>query len=270
MFYTPTFDEQIERYKTVTVEQAKDFWASFYGAEGGTISIVGDFDPDEIVPVLEEAFGDWKAKEAYARVDRPYVEIPAAIVDIETPDKSNAVMYAFQRIQMRDDHPDYPAMVIGNYMLGGGFLNSRLATRIRQQDGLSYGVGSQFGANALDEIGTFSGYAIFGPENGDRVVAAFKEEVAKVLEEGFTAEEVDAAKRGWLDAVQRQRSSDGTVANILSSNLFLDRDMSFIAKREAAVAALTTEDINAAFKRHIDLDKMSIFRGGDFANIQPE
>ena len=270
VFYTPTFDEQIERYKTVTVEQAKDFWASFYGAEGGTISIVGDFDPDEIVPVLEEAFGDWKAKEAYARVDRPFVEVPAAIVDIETPDKSNAVMYAFQRIQMRDDHPDYPAMVIGNYMLGGGFLNSRLATRIRQQDGLSYGVGSQFNANALDEIGTFNGYAIFAPENGDKVVAAFREEVAKVLEEGFTAEEVEAAKSGWLDAVQRQRSSDGTVANILNGNLFLDRDMSFIAKREAAVAALTAEDINAAFKRHIDIDKMSIFRGGDFANIQPE
>ena len=270
VFYTPTFDEQIERYKTVTVEQAKDFWASFYGAEGGTISIVGDFDPDEIVPVLEEAFGDWKAKEAYARVDRPYAEVPAAIVDIETPDKSNAVMFAFQRIQMRDDHPDYPAMVIGNYMLGGGFLNSRLATRIRQQDGLSYGVGSGFSANALDEIGTFNSYAIFAPENGDKVVAAFKEEVAKVLEEGFTADEVDAAKRGWLDAVQRQRSSDGTVANILSSNLFLDRDMSFIAKREAAVAALTAEDINAAFKRHIDLDKMSIFRGGDFANKLPE
>jgi len=270
VFYTPTFDEQIERYKTATVEQAKGFWASFYGAEGGTIAIVGDFDPDEIVPVLEEAFGDWEAKEDYARVDRPYVEVPAKIVDIETPDKTNAVMYAFQRIPMRDDHPDYPAMVIGNYMLGGGFLNSRLATRIRQQDGLSYGVGSQFNANAIDEVGTFNGYAIFAPENGDKVVAAFKEEVAKVLKDGFTDEEVDAAKRGWLDAVQRQRSSDSTVASILNSNLFLDCDMSFIAKREAAVAALTAEEINAAFKRHVDLDKMSIFRGGDFANKPSE
>ena len=266
VFYTPTFDEQIERYNEVNVEQAKEFWASFYGAEGGTISIVGDFDPDEIVPVLEEAFGDWKAKEEYARVDRPFADIPAESVDIETPDKTNAVLFAFQRIQMRDDHPDYPAMVIGNYMLGGGFLNSRLATRIRQQEGLSYGVGSQFSANSIDEIGTFNGYAIFAPENGDKVLAAFKEEVAKVLEDGFTEEEVDAAKRGWLDAVQRQRSSDSTVASILNSNLFLDRDMSFIAKREAAVAALTADDINAAFKRHVDLDNMSFFRGGDFAN----
>ena len=270
VFYTTTFDEQIERLKTVTVEQATEFWASFYGAEGGTISIVGDFDPDEIVPVLEEAFGDWNAKEEYVRVDRPFAEVPAAVVDIETPDKTNAVMYAFQRMRMRDDHPDYPALLIGNYILGGGFLNSRLATRIRQQDGLSYGVGSQFSANAIDEIGTFNGYAIFAPENGDKVVAAFREEVAKALEGGFTAEEVDAAKSGYLDTSQRRRSNDSTIASILRGNLFLDRDMTFIAKREAAIAALTAEDINNAMRRHIDPEKMSVFRGGDFANKLPK
>ncbi len=266
VYYTPTFDELIERYEAATVDQAREFWASFYGAEGGTIAVVGDFDPDEIVAVLEEAFGDWQAKEAYARVDRPYAEVPAETLDVETPDRTNAVLYAFQRIQMRDDHPDYPALVIGNYMLGGGFLNSRLATRIRQQDGLSYGVGSQFGASSIDEIGTFQGYAIFAPENGDKVVAAFKEEIAKVRDEGFTAEEVEAAKRGWLDAAQRRRSNDSTIASILNSNLFLDREMAFIAAQEAAVAELTAEDINAAMRRHIDLDKMSLFRGGDFAN----
>jgi len=268
VFYTPTFDELIERYEGVTVDQARAFWASFYGAEGGTIAIVGDFDPDEIVPVLEEAFGDWEADEAYARVERPYADVPVATLDIETPDKSNAMLYVFQRMRMRDDHPDYPALVIGNYMLGGGFLNSRLASRIRQQDGLSYGVGSQFRAGSIDEIGTFQGYAIFAPENADKVVAAFKEEVGKALEEGFTAEEVDAAKRGWLDAAQRQRSSDSVIASILNGNLFLDRDMAFITAQEAAVAALTAEDINAAMRRHIDLEKMSFFRGGDFANAQ--
>ena len=266
VFYTPTVDEQIERYEAVTVEQIRAFWESFYGAEGGTVSIVGDFDPDEIVPVLEEVFGEWSAKQEYARVERPYADVAAGNVDIETPDKSNAVVYAFQRFQMRDDHPDYPALIIGNYMLGGGFLSSRLATRIRQQEGLSYGVGSQIGASSLDEIGTFRGYAIFAPENADKVVAAFREEVAKALEDGFTAEEVGAAKRGYLDAVQRQRSNDSTVASILSGNLFLDRDMSFTANRETAIAALTPEDIQAAMQRHIDLDKMSFYRAGDFAN----
>ena len=266
VFYTPTFDEQIERYKAVTVEQVRAFWDAFYGAEGGTVSIVGDFDPDEIVPVLEEVFGEWSAKEEYARVDRPYGDVAAENVDIETPDKTNAVLYAFQRFQMRDDHPDYPALIIGNYMMGGGFLNSRLATRIRQQDGLSYGVGSRFSASSLDEIGTFNGYAIFAPENADKVVAAFREEVANALESGFTAEEVEAAKSGYLDAAQRRRSSDSAVASILGSNMFLDRDMAFIANREAAIAALTPEEVVGAMQRHIDLDKMSFFRAGDFAN----
>jgi predicted Zn-dependent peptidase len=43
---------------------------------------------------------------------------------------------------LRDDDPDYAALVMGNYIIGGGFLNSRLATRIRQKEGISYGVGS--------------------------------------------------------------------------------------------------------------------------------
>ena len=36
-------------------------------------------------------------------------------------------------VKLRDDNPDYPALVLGNYMLGGGFLNSRLAARIRRR-----------------------------------------------------------------------------------------------------------------------------------------
>ena len=266
VFYVPTFDEQIARYREVTVAQARNFWESFYGAEGGTLAIVGDFDPDEIVPVLEEVFDGWNAEQPYQRVDTPYQEIDAESVDIETPDKSNAVMYASQVLQMRDDHPDYPALVLANYMLGGGFLNSRLATRIRQQDGLSYGVGSQFFAGSLDEIGQFQGYAIFAPENADKVVAAFKEELARALADGFTEEEVEAAKRGYLDRAQNGRASDSAVAGLLLNNLFLDRTMDFVAQQEAAIAALTTQDILAAMRRHLDVEKMSIFRGGDFAN----
>ncbi len=265
VLYVPTFDEQIARYQAATVEQARDFWASFYGSEGGTMAIVGDFDGNEIVPVLEEVFAGWNAKEAYRRVDDPYQEVEAVAVDIETPDKTNAMMLATQVIRMRDDHPDYPAMLLANYMLGGGFLNSRLATRIRQNEGLSYGVASQFSAGSIDDIGQFTTYAIFAPENADKVVAAFKEEIARALEAGFTDEEVAAAKRGYLDRAQNARANDSTVASILSNNLFLDRTMDVVAEREAAIAALTPADILATLRRHIDLDKVSVFRGGDFA-----
>ena len=187
-------------------------------------------------------------------------------MDIETPDKANAVMFAMQPIQMRDDHADFPALALANYMLGGGFLNSRLATRIRQKEGLSYGVGSALAAHPIDETAQFNAYAIFAPENADKVVAAFKEEIARALESGFTPEEVAAAKRGFLDRAQNRRASDRTVAAQLSSNLFFNRTMAFVEAQEKATEALTPEQIHAALKRHLDLTKTSIFRGGDFAN----
>ena len=266
VLYAPTLDERFARNKEVAVQQARDFWASFYGTQNATMAIVGDFDPDEIVPVLEEVFADWTAPQAYQRVARGFIDIEPAVVDIETPDKSNAVMMAGLPIRMRDDHPDYPALVLGNYMLGGGFLNSRLPKRIRQQEGLSYGVSSQFYANSLDERAQFGVFAIFAPENADRVVVAFKEEMQRALAEGFADDEVAAAKRGYLDRSQNARANDMTVANMLSGNLYLERTMASVEREEAAIAALTPEEILAAMRRHIDVEGISIFRGGDFAN----
>ena len=266
VFYTPTFDEQIARYQAVTVAEARDFWASFYGAEGGTIAVVGDFDPEEIVQVLEEVFADWSAPQPYARVARPFEAVEAALVDIETPDKTNAMLLAAQTIEMRDDHLDYPALVLANYMLGGGFLNSRLPKRVRQQEGLSYGVGSQFSAHSIDERAQFGAYAIFAPENADKVRTAIEEELALALESGFTDEEVAAAKKGFLDRAGNARAEDANVAATLAGNLFLGRTMAFVAEQEAAIAALTPDEIHQAMRRHLDLSKLSIFRGGDFAN----
>ena len=261
VFYTPTFDEMIARAKAVTLEQARDFRASFYGAEGGTVSIVGDFDPDEIVPVLEEVLGGWSANQPYARVDRPYSDVPAVAVDIEMPDKANAGMAAYLTIQMRDDDADYPALVLANHI-----VSARLYDRIRQQEGLSYAAGSSFSAKSIDEFALFFAYATFAPENADRVVSAFREEVDRALTWGFTAEEVEKAKHSYLDGAQLPRSSDEAVASILNEYLFLDRTMEFVARREAAIEALTPDDLLAAMRRHIDPKKMSIFRAGDFAN----
>jgi zinc protease len=263
--YVAPLDEQIARLQAATLADARAFWERFYGAGGGTLSIVGDFDPAEIRPVIEEVFGDWTSGAAYARIDQPYRSVEQAELDIETPDKANAMMVAGMNIQMTDEDPDYPALVLGNYMLGGGFLNSRLAVRIRQEEGLSYGVGSQFSAHPIDDNATFLTFAIFAPENGDRVVEAFRAVMNEVLADGFTAEEVEAAKRGYLDAAQNGRTSDNAIANAIEGNLFFDRTMAFTAEQEAAIRTLTPEQILAAMRRHIDVDRISIVRAGDFA-----
>ena len=104
---------------------------------------MGDFDAAAIRALATELFGNWKSAKPYERVPRPYQAVAFVKESLEAPDKANAFFMDGENLEIRDDDPSYPALVLGNYMLGGGFLNSRLATRIRQKDGLSYGGGSQ-------------------------------------------------------------------------------------------------------------------------------
>ena len=262
--YTPTFEEQIEEINAVTIEQVRQFYTDFYGADRGHMAIVGDFEPAEIAPIVEEIFGEWKAVSTTARIATVYHDVSADRIAIETPDKANAMFLAGLNLPLGEDHEDYAALVMGDYMLGGGFLNSRLAVRIRQEEGLSYGVGSAFSAHPIDGNGSLIAYAIYAPENAERLEAAFREEIDKVLESGFTPEEVEAAVAGYLQAQNVSRSNDRSLASVLSQHLYFGRTMEWDEQLEARIAALTSQQILEAMRRHIDPDKISIIMAGDF------
>lgn len=262
--YTPTLDENIAMVKAVRLEDVKKFHSDFYGSTDATASVVGDFSKEEIEKMLLETFGNWKAKTPYKRIDNPYQMTKPGEKNINTPDKSNSLYLAGFSVELKDSDPDYPAMVLANYMLGGGFLNSRLATRIRQKEGLSYGVGSQFSSSALDKNGNFTVYAISAPENTEKVNACVKEEITRVNKEGFSAEELEAAKSGLLQSRQVSRAQDASLAGTLNNNLFLDRTMQFDDKMDKAIQALTPEQVNAAFNKYIKPEKLVVVKAGDF------
>jgi zinc protease len=166
---------------------------------------------------------------------------------------------------VQDTDPDYAALVLGNYMLGGGFLNSRLATRVRQKEGLSYGISSQFQASSLDRAGIFMVLAIYAPQNAERLESAVKEEIARALADGFTEEEVKAAKAGWLQSNQVTRAQDNSLAGRLNNVAYLNRTLAWDAELESIVASLTPAEIKAAMVKYISPAKISLVKAGDFA-----
>jgi zinc protease len=267
--YTATPDEEIAEVKAATLDEARKFYAEFYGASFGELAVVGDFDAAEVSKLAADLFGPWKSPKAFTRVPNPYQEIPAVTQSFEAPDKANAFFIAGMNLPIRDDDPDYPALVLGNYMLGGGFLNSRLATRIRQKEGLSYGVGSQFNASPLDKAGGFLAFAIYAPQNAAKLEAAFKEEIARAVRDGFEAKEIQDAKSGWLQSRQVSRSQDAGLARTLTQDLYLARTLAWDADLEKKVQALTGEQITAAMRRSIDPAKITIMKAGDFAKAAP-
>ena len=204
--YSPTLEERAARLKVLTLDDVRRCYAEFVGASDSELTVVGDFDPEEIVRLTNELFGDWKSPRPYARVPQRYFDARGIDRTIETPDKANATLRAGENLKLRDDHRDFPALVLGNYLLGGG-PDSRLWRRVREREGLSYGVGSFLSASSFEEKGDFGLYAIYAPQNRGRVETALREELGRALSDGFTAEVTAKMVKGarlqdmWGDAV---------------------------------------------------------------------
>ncbi len=264
-FYVPTIDEHIKSITAGTLTEARDFHDRFYGASASDLVLVGDFDSTAVKSAAARLFGSWRSPETWARIPKPYTAIDSSTTVIETPDKANALFFAGLNLPIRDDAPDYAALLMGDYVVGGGSLDSRLATRIRQKEGISYGVGSFMSANTADSSGLWESYAIYAPENASRLSHAFDEEIARALKSGVTAGELAKAKNGWLQEFAQTRANDDELASQIASRREYDRSFRYDAQLERQVKAVTVEEVNTALRTYLVRERFTVVRAGDFA-----
>ncbi|HEY7335959.1 MAG TPA: pitrilysin family protein [Bryobacteraceae bacterium] len=256
-------DENIDLLKKVTLDEAKKFYTDFYGASNAELAIVGDFDPDQIQKLAVELFGDWKSPAPYKQVSQSWQKLETVSQTIETPDKTNAIFVLGNTLAMSQDDPDYPTMVLVN-MLTGGDPKSRLWLRVREKEGLSYGVQSAFVASDQDKFARLLGLAICAPQNVLKVESAFKDELAKIARDGFTPEEVETAKKALLQDQQLGRSQDASLVRTLATQAHNGWTMKRTEEHETFIAGLTPAQVNAAAKKYIDPSAFSIYKAGDF------
>ncbi|WP_373649597.1 M16 family metallopeptidase [Schlesneria sp. DSM 10557] len=263
--YQPNLSDELKQIQGLELASLKKLYEDFLSAQAGELAIVGDFDEAETVAALQNALKDWKSKSPYERISRSAENPPKPeTIRIETPDKANAMYFAGLLLALRDDHPDYPALVVGNEILGGSGFASRLMGRIREKEGLSYGVGSSFRSNSLDPRSTFSIYAICNPENVEKVVALAKEEIEILLKEGLKEEELAESQQGWIKGQEADRGEDGKLASILANALFVGRTLEYQAKLESRVSQLTADAVVAALRRHVNPEQLVNAIAGDF------
>ncbi|MDP3086447.1 MAG: pitrilysin family protein, partial [Rubrivivax sp.] len=265
--YLGTFDERVTNVGAVTIDQVRSFHRRFYSAATAEFSAVGDFDAAAVRQALEQAFGDWRQPAdgplPYVRAPRPLFEPAPQRFVVVTPDRQNAELRLVLRLPLNDRDADYPALLMANRLLGGD-TSSRLWTRVREQDGLAYDVGSFIDWSATDAHSRFIATASFAPQNQARVETALREETARALKDGFTQAELDAARAGLLNARRLGRAQDGAVASVLVRNLHLGRNFAQAQQDDDAISALTLAQVNAALRKHIDPARWAIAWGGDF------
>ena len=259
-----SFDERADDVRDVTVARLREFHRRFYGTAHAQFAAVGDFDAAALRGAVERHLGGWSAPEPYARIARPWHEPAAARLQLDTPDKQNAVLGVQQRVALSDHDADYPALTLANHLLGSGG-DSRLWRRIREKDGLSYGTWSYVDWSQHEPHSVWVAGAIFAPGNRDAVERAFADEVRAALDAGFTADEVRAARESLLALRRLSRAQDDRLAAALAGNLYLGRTMAVSQKVDEAIAALTPAQVNAALRRHLDPSKFVRVLAGDFS-----
>jgi zinc protease len=260
--YIP-LEQQLIQVKAAKLADLKAFWAEFYGANHAEVAVVGDFDEVAIKAQLAKQYGNWHAKQDYARLAKPFQPNKALDIKQPTPDKANAFFIGRIALPVGDQHADYPALAFANYLLGGS-MNSRILERIRQKDGISYGGGSNVQVSSTDESGSFLTYAIYAPENRAKLEMGIREEIERVRKDGFTEAEIKLGKESLLQQMQLSRTQDGSLAGALSSNLYLGRTMQFSADFEAKIKALSPAQIKAVMVKYIDPAQLSVVYAGDF------
>ena len=265
--YIGTLDEQVDEIDKVTLADIKKFHSDFYGASNGELTVVGQFDPAAVKAAAEKLFGNWKSPASFQRITTPYTKVQPVNQKIETPDKQNATFTAALTLPLNDTDPDYPAMVVANYLFGGS-LTGRAPDRIRNREGLSYGVNSSFNAPTVGNSARFGLTAISNPQNAPKVETAFKEELAKAVADGFTAQEVAEAKKSIHDQRIVGRSQDAALAQTLALREEFGRTMKWDEDMDAKIEALTAEQVSAAFRKHVDPAAVSIVKAGDFSSAK--
>ncbi|MBW8851532.1 MAG: insulinase family protein [Xanthomonadales bacterium] len=197
--HRPDADALIARLQRCTVEDVRRCHRDHFGATGLRIALVGDLDLDAAAATVERRSGDWPARPLPAWPDSALPVVASPLARIALPEAGYVHAALGRRLALRCDHPDHPALWLANRLLGGGF-GSRLVAAVRETRGLTYSIQSQLAKPHPDLDGHWQIDLAVGADSLDAGLAATRDTLARFLDEGASAAELDARRAQAIGA----------------------------------------------------------------------
>ena len=258
-----TLDEVEEAARASTPQRLARFYREFAGASDSELSMVGPVDAEHVQQRLQQAFAGWTSPRAWQRIVRPWQPVEPTEIVLHLPDKANAVYAAALPIPVEEQDADVPALFAAVQMLGGR-AGTRLWNRLREKEGLTYGVYSSLSVGVREPNGRITISGTVAPQNRARFEAALRDELIQVLQHGFTEAELNDARESILRSRRQVLAQEGNVAALLADNLHWGRTLEWREERDRAYAELKLADVNAVLRKYLDPAKLSVALAGDF------
>lgn len=222
------------------------FHRDYYSAKRATVSIVGDVSREEAERIAQRLTESLPA--GIPETPLPAVTLPKAeTIKVAHPATQSHIHVGLPAVKRGD--PDYFALIVGNYTLGGGGFVSRLMKEVREKRGYAYSVYSYFAPKRL--AGPFEiGLQTKREQAGDALKVA-SDVLAGFIKDGPTAAELAAAKKNLIDGMALRIDSNAKLLGYLSTIGFFGLPLTYLDDFPAKVAAVTAQDVREAFARHI-------------------
>ncbi|MDO8932886.1 MAG: pitrilysin family protein [Rhodocyclaceae bacterium] len=222
------------------------FHRDYYSAKRAVISIIGDVSRAEAETIAQNLSGALPA--GIDEQPLPAVASPAqGVVKVAHPASQSHIHVGLPAVKRGD--PDFYALQVGNYSLGGGGFVSRLMKEVREKRGYAYSVYSYFAPRRLE--GPFEIGLQTKREQADAALKVARDVLTDFLAQGPTDKELAAAKKNLIDGLSLRIDSNAKLLGYLAVIGFYNLPLTYLDDFPAKVQAVTAKDVRAAFARHV-------------------
>jgi zinc protease len=246
----------IEIVERLTRDQLLRQHAERFAPSELTAVVVGDVDPGRVKEVAARVFGGWRRPVPPVK---PAATRRRAVVPMMNKAQAD-IAYGFITLTRRD--PDYYASWLMNNAFGQYAIGGRLGDSIRERQGMAYYVSSSLDANIAE--GPLVVRAGVSPQNVDRAVDSIDAEVARLVNEGLTRQELDESRQYLIGSIPRALETNAAIANFLQTEEFFGLGLDYDVRLPSLLEAVTLDAANAAARRLLDPDRATVVIAGPY------
>jgi zinc protease len=242
------FDGTAASIASISVADLKQFYANYYTRDRAVVSMVGAISRAQAEKIAEQLTVNLKPK-GIADSALPAIVKPLATDRrIEHPASQSHIFVGTTGIAR--GNPDYFALLVANYSLGGGGFVSRLYKEVRENRGLAYSVYSYFGIQSQE--GPFTIGLQTKREETANALNVVKDTLGKFVESGPSTEETDAAKSNLIGGFSLRIDNNRKILDNVAAVGFYKLPLDYLDTWTSKIQSVTREQAFAAFRKYVD------------------
>jgi zinc protease len=248
--YAHPEDGMVETVAGFESSDLKAFYRRYYVAANAIVVIVGDVKKPQAEQLAEKLMEKLPVGEKPAEIPPVTLPAQASTQSIDFPSTQTHVLSGLPVTYRKD--PDYFALYVGNHILGGGMLVSRLFDEVREKRGLAYSAASQF--MPLYREGPFVMSLQTRNDQTGQAIKVMDETLQDFIKTGPTEAELIAAKKNITGGFALRTDNNSKLTEYVSMIGFYQMPLDYLDQFPGKVEAISAADIKDAFQRRVKLD----------------